>query len=246
MRDYLLDIVKHINGLGGVDYIKVVGDENTTSIHGFDKETKTVILDVEFKTPIADFVGTFGMPNLDRLNNILNIPVYAEDAKITIAKQADDQGNLLPSGVNFEGKDGDFKNTYRFMTTTVINDLLPKKAIMKPVPWHVEIQPTAAAIQKLRFQSSVHSDSTAFSTTTKNGNLEISFGDHSSHAGSFVFAAGVSGSLTRAQQWPVGVINTILSLSGDKIMRISNDGVMEITVDSGLAVYHYKMPAQTK
>jgi hypothetical protein len=44
----------------------------------------------------------------------------------------------------------------------------------------------------------------------------------------------------------VAVVNSILSLPGDKTFKISDDGVAEITVDSGLAVYHYMLPAQTK
>jgi hypothetical protein len=47
-------------------------------------------------------------------------------------------------------------------------------------------------------------------------------------------------------QWPVKQIIDILSLSGDKTMRISDQGVAEITVDSGLATYRYLIPAQTK
>jgi hypothetical protein len=38
----------------------------------------------------------------------------------------------------------------------------------------------------------------------------------------------------------------ILNLSGDKTMRISDQGAMQITVDSGLAEYHYILPAQSK
>jgi hypothetical protein len=38
----------------------------------------------------------------------------------------------------------------------------------------------------------------------------------------------------------------ILALSGNKIMRISDDGAMQITVDSGIALYTYTLPAQSK
>jgi hypothetical protein len=37
-----------------------------------------------------------------------------------------------------------------------------------------------------------------------------------------------------------------MSLAGDKIVRISDDGAAMITVDSGLAVYNYILPAQSK
>lgn len=244
MFDYLKDIVQHTYGLGVISMIKVTGNKTTTQINAFDQATKTVVLNAEFKQPIAEFQGVFGMPNLDRLNTILNIPEYKEDAKITVATQKDPEGNEVPASVNFENKSGDFKNAYRFMSTAVINDQL-KNVKMKPVKWGVEVTPTAASIQKLKFQAMAHSDATTFSSKTENGELKFFFGDAASHAGSFTFAT-TSGTLSKQLNWPVSVVNSILSLPGDKEFKISDDGVAEITVDSGLAVYHYMLPAQTK
>jgi hypothetical protein len=244
MRDYLLDIVQHTYGLGVIDMIKITGTQDGTSVNAFDQATKTVVLNAEFKNPLPDFIGVFGMPNLDRLNTILNLPVYKDNAKITVTSQKDAEGNNVPSGVNFENETGDFKNNYRFMSTAVINDQL-KNVKMKQVKWGVEVTPTAQAIQKLKFQAMAHSDATAFSSKTENGELKFFFGDQSSHAGSFTFAT-TDGSLSKQLNWPVGVVNSILSLPGDKTFKISDEGVAEITVDSGLAVYHYMLPAQTK
>jgi len=178
------------------------------------------------------------------LNTILNIPEYKEDAKITVQTQKDAEGNDVPASIQFENKTGDFKNNYRFMSTSVINDQL-KNVNMKPVKWAVEVNPTALSIQKLKFQAMAHSDATVFSSKTENGELKFFFGDSSSHAGSFTFAT-TSGTLTKQLNWPVAVVNSILSLPGDKTFKISDDGVAEITVDSGLATYYYKLPAQTK
>ena len=245
MRDHLLDIVQHTHGLGVINFIKITGTATETSINAFDQATKTVILNAEFKAPVAEFVGVFGMPNLDRLNTILNIPVYRDDAKITVTKQTDAEGVSCPSGVHFETKDGDFKNDYRFMSTAVINDQL-KNVRMKQVKWNVDVVPSVLSIQKLRFQASAHSDATSFSSKVENGDLKFFFGDHSSHAGSFVFHAGCGGSLSKQLHWPIAVVNSIFSLPGDKTFKISDEGVAEITVDSGIAVYHYLLPAQTK
>lgn len=244
MRDYLLDIVQHTYGLGVIDMIKITGTEDSTSVNAFDQATKTVVLNAEFKKALPDFVGVFGMPNLDRLNTILNLPVYKDNAKITVTSQKDAEGNDTPSGVNFENETGDFKNNYRFMSTAVINDQL-KNVKMKQVKWGVEVTPTVQAIQKLKFQAMAHSDATAFSSKTENGELKFFFGEQASHAGSFTFAT-TSGTLTKQLNWPISVVNSILSLPGDKTFKISDEGVAEITVDSGLAVYHYMLPAQTK
>ena len=245
MKDYLLDIVQHTYSLGVIDLIKITGDATTTSVNAFDKATKTVVLNAEFKKPVADFAGTFGMPNLDRLSTIINLPVYKDNAKITVSKQKDNDGNDIPSGINFENESGDFKNNYRFMGENVINDQL-RNVKMKTVKWGVEVVPTVASIQKLKFQAQAHSDATSFSTKLENGDLKVYFGDHSSHAGSFVFAAACGGALQKQLYWPVSVVNNILSLPGDKSFKISDEGVAEITVDSGLATYHYMLPALTK
>jgi hypothetical protein len=39
---------------------------------------------------------------------------------------------------------------------------------------------------------------------------------------------------------------SILNLHGDKTMRIADAGALNITVDSGIAVYEYILPAQSK
>jgi Cu2+-containing amine oxidase len=46
--------------------------------------------------------------------------------------------------------------------------------------------------------------------------------------------------------WPVKQFLAIMDLTGDKIVRISDQGVAEIIVDSGVATYRYLLPAQVK
>jgi hypothetical protein len=61
-----------------------------------------------------------------------------------------------------------------------------------------------------------------------------------------VFHPDVGGTLRRTWSWPVSQVQSILALTGDKTMRISDDGAAQITVDSGIAVYNYILPAQSK
>ena len=243
MQNLLKDIVGHTHNLGFLDTVKITGDEEATKIDSM-AEDRSVIVQAKTKEPINEVEGVFGMPNLNKLDLHLKCPEYKEDAKISVATQKDPDGNDVPASVNFENKTGDFKNSYRFMSTAVINDQL-KNVKMKPVKWAVEIVPTADSIQKLRFQSQAHSDATTFSSKTENGELKFFFGDQASHAGSFTFAT-TSGTLQKQLNWPVGVVNSILSLPGDKEFKISDEGVACITVDSGLAVYNYMLPAQSK
>jgi hypothetical protein len=190
---------------------------------------------------VADFIGLFGMPNLSKLKVLLNLQEYKEDAKLAITRK--DTGS--PDGINFENKTGDFKNNYRFMASEVVNEKA-KTAKMRPVTWHVEFTPAVSSIQRLKMQASANAEEPNFQVKTDGTDLKFAFGDHSTHSGNFVFQPGVSGQLKRAWSFPVKTVISILDLTGDKTMRFSDDGVAEITVDSGMGIYSYKIPAQSK
>ena len=243
MRDHLLDIVKNTYGLGIIDLVKISGTDSETNIEAL-AEDRSVIVQAKLNGPVAEFIGTFGMPNLGKLNTILGIPEYKDNAKIALTKQ-DRNGEQVAVGLHFENAAGDFKNDYRFMSQEIVNDKL-KTVKMRAVTWHVEFEPTVANIQRLKFQASANAEEANFTAKTNNSNLELSFGDHSSHAGNFVFQAGITGALTKSWSWPVAAVISILNLSGDKTFRISDEGVAQITVNTGIATYNYLLPAQSK
>ena len=240
MRDCLLDLVQHTYDLGCIDLIKIVGDENTTQIEGL-AEDLSVVVKGEYKNPVPDFVGTFGMPNLSKLKTLLNLQEYKEDAKLTITRKTPTE----PDGIDFVNKTGDFKNNYRFMTSGVVSEKL-KTARMKPVPWHIEFEPAVASIMRLKMQMSANAEEPNFQVKTDGTDLKFYFGDHSTHAGNFVFQSDITGQLKRAWSYPAKQFASIMDLVGDKTIRISDDGVAQITVDSGVAVYNYLLPAQSK
>ncbi len=240
MRDYLLDLVEHTHDLGCIDLIKVTGTDKATQISA-RAEDNSVVIEGEFKNPHPDFMGVFGMPNVNKLKTLLNLQEYREDAKLTISRKSDSTA----VGIDFENALGDFRNHYRFMSESVVTVKLPV-AKFKGVTWHIEFEPTVAAIQRLRMQAQANAEEPHFQAKTENGDLKFFFGDHSTHAGNFVFHAAVKGQLKRAWSWPVAQFMSILSLTGDKTIRISDDGAAMITVDSGTAVYNYILPAQTK
>ncbi len=244
MRDHLLDIVRNTYGLGTIETVKITGTDAETTIEA-NAEDRSVIIQAKTNAPVAEFIGVFGMPNLGKLNTILGIPEYKEDAKITLNTQ-DRNGATVPTGLHFENKAGDFKNDYRFMSQEIVVDRVKSIISRKELAWAVEFEPTAANIQRLKFQASANSDETTFTAKTEGDELKLFFGDHSSHAGNFVFQSGVSGTLTKPLSFPVAAVISILGLSGDKTFRLSNDGVLQISVNTGLATYNYLLPAQSK
>jgi hypothetical protein len=131
------------------------------------------------------------------------------------------------------------------MNSDIINEKL-KTVKFKGAAWTIEFVPAMASIQKLKFQATAHSEEQTFQVSTDGSNLVFTFGDASTHAGAFVFQASVEGKLRQTWSWPVNQVMSILNLTGDKTMRISDVGAMQITVDSGIAEYNYILPAQSK
>lgn len=240
-KDILQDIIDHTNGLDGIDLIKIVGTASETAIAA-TAENRTLIMNAKFKAPVLGFEGVFGMPNLGKLKTILGFTdEYDENSKITVATDASNQ----PTTVHFENKTGDFTNDYRLMNKVLVEEKI-KGVVFKGATWNLDFEPNIAGIQRMKKQRTVHSEEDVFSTTFHSGSLKINFGDPATHSGSFVFHSAVTGSLTRPSMWSVKQFVSIMDFVGDKHIYISDQGVMKITVDSGIAEYEYLLPAQTK
>jgi hypothetical protein len=243
MKDYLQDIVQNVYGLGNIDSVKITGTDTETVLSTIS-EDRSVIVQARFHNPVPDFIGTFGLPTLGKLKTILDIPEYREDAVITIERQGN-EGEDFPCSITFENKISDFTNTYRLMSPSVVTEKL-KNLKFKAPAWDVEFEPTNSSIQRMKFQAQANSDENCFTARTEKNNLKFYFGDHSTHAGNFVFHPGVTGKLSKDWKWPVGAFSSILNLVGDKTIRISDAGVSKITVKTGVAEYEYILPGMTK
>lgn len=241
MRDHLTDIIQHTCSLGFIDLIKIVGTDKETIIAAI-AEDRTVIINGKFKTPHAEFIGTFGMPNLPKLKTILGFSEYDETAVINMTRQTKD-GVDVPVAVHFETPNKDFVNDYRLMSQSIVEEKI-KPVRFAGASWNVDFEPKIVNIQRMKKQSQANAEEVNFIVKTDNGDLKVYFGNVSSHSGNFVFESGVSGTLAHGWSWPVKQFLSIMDLSGDKHVYISDQGAMRITVDSGLADYEYLLPAQ--
>ena len=243
MKDILQDVVAKTHSLGFLSLVKVNSEADATTLESM-AEDRSVILNSTTHNAVSEFNGTFGMPNLDKLALHLKNPEYQKDAKIDVVT-ADRNGKVIPTHIHFENASGDFENDYRFMNKQIIEEKL-KSVKFKGATWNVTFQPSMAAIGRMKLQSAAHAEEPTFNVSTKDNDLVFSFGDQSTHAGTFVFEAGVEGTLAHTWSWPVAQVQAILNLDGDITMSISDQGAMQISVDSGLAKYDYILPAQSK
>jgi len=248
MKDILQDIVAKTHALGFLSLVKVTGDETSTTVESM-AEDRSVILSSSTKQKVEEFgENIFGMPNLDKLALHLKNPEYQKNSKLTIIKQ-ERNGATVPTGIHFENEAGDFQNDFRFMVTEIINEKL-KSVKFKGATWNVSLTPSVASITRLKLQSAAHSEETTFTAKVEETggvkDLVFYFGDANTHAGKFVFATGVEGNLTHAWTYPIAQVQSILNLDGDTTMSLSDQGAMQISVDSGMATYDYILPAQSK
>ena len=243
MKDILQDIVSHTQNLGFLTTVKITGTDKGTTVNSM-AEDRSVIMEAETANPYPDMLGVFGMPQLQKLKYLLDGSEYKDNAKISITT-AERNGETLPVGLHFENKDGDFKNDYRFMSTEIINEKM-KTVKFRGVKWDVEVEPTVSAVQRFNFQAGANNEHPTFLAKTEGGNLKFIFGDASTHGGEFIFAQNVSGKLDRGWTWPVAQILSILKIAdvNNTTMSLSNEGAIQITLDSGLATYKYIVPAQ--
>lgn len=243
MKDILKDIVDHTQKLGFLNIVKVTGTEDKTLIDSM-ADDRSVIMYAETKNPNPNMIGTFGMPQLEKLRYLLDGKEYQEDATIEVVT-AERNGETLPVGLHFENKGGDFKNDYRFMNQEIINEKL-KTVKFRGVKWDVEVEPTVSGVQRFQFQAGANTEHTTFLSKTDGSNLKFTFGDAASHGGEFIFATDVEGKLTKGWTWPVGPVLSILKIAdaNNATISFSNEGAMQIMLDSGLATYKYIIPAQ--
>lgn len=240
IRDALVDLVSHTYELGNVDTIKVTGDKKSTTISAL-AEDRSAVIEAELTKPITDFEGLFGLVNLGKLKILLNLPEYKEGAEISVVRRSTGEAE----GLNFQNAKGDFKNNYRFMSAEVVEEKL-KTPKFRGANWDITFEPSVASILRLKMQAQANAEETTFQVKTEGGDLKFYFGDHSTHAGNFVFQSGVEGELKHTWSWPIKTVISILDLTGDKVFQISSDGAAQITVNSGIATYKYILPAQQK
>ena len=243
MKEILQDIVAHTHNLGFLNIVKITGEDTSTKIDSM-ADDRTVIMYGETAAPYADMVGVFGMPQLNKLKYLLEGSEYKDNAQLQIVK-ADRNNETVPVGIHFENATGDFKNDYRFMETSIINEKL-KTVKFRGATWDVVVTPSLQAIQRFNFQAGANNEHTTFLAKTDGNNLKFIFGDQSTHGGEFIFATDVTGKLTKAHTWPVNAILSILKIAdvNNCTLSISDAGALMITLDSGLAVYKYIIPAQ--
>ena len=248
MRDILKDIVKHTHSLGIIQAAKVTTEGEITTIDAMDDD-RTVVLRGKLHSPVTEFTGKFGLGRLGVLNGLLS---YAGEDKDGNSIEADVKvgtetrnGEEVTTELNFS-MPGGFDSSYRVIVSELV-DAQIKTASFRGAAWNVEIMPTQKAIKDLQYFAGIlGSFDPLLTARTVNGNLVFYIGDASTDKVELPFAMNVEGELKTGWSFPLSTVLTILRLSDTSTMnmKLSDQGAMMISVDSGLGMYEYILPAK--
>lgn len=242
LKDSLLDIVKVVSVLP-FEIVKVVGNEGEVTLQSKlqDDTSGAVVFTGKLKTPQPEFDGVFGLSNISMLVGLTNVEAFKDkDASVKIKRLT--KGELsYAEEITFE-KDGFGKASYRLTGEKAIPAQM--KAIAA-IQWDVEVdQPLKSKIGQFAQIAGIYStQETRFSVKTENRQLKFLIGDETSatHKAQVVFAEAVTGNIKPNHTWNVAGILNVLKLgnSANTTMKISNQGILQIEVDTGIGVYTY-------
>lgn len=245
MKSVLLDIVKHTNGLGIIENIKITGGPDGTELAAMDAK-KTVIMKAKLHDHVTDFDGEFGMGSLGLLSSLTKLSNYqGDDASIEVVRQ-ERNGTEMPTTLVFKDADGN-KDQYRFMSKEIVDQAM-KVATFRGANWSVEVAPAQKRIAQLSEVAGIYAGvDPAFSVKTEDGNLIFEVGSSEGGVvGRRVFAENIDGEMSTGWSWPLAEFLSILKLGGTIVVRFSDQGACQLDVDSGIGLYSYIMPAMTR
>ena len=250
LKSILLDILKHTNGIG-FENVKVTGTEDETTLAAMDPD-RTVIMNAILHNPVKEFLGEFGMGNLGLLSNIMRLSNYNNDSNpgtINVVRETRSGQEESPTTLIFEDKYGN-RDQYRFMSKEIVDELM-RIGKFKGANWDITISPTEEKIKQLAEVANIYTSiESTFSAKTEDNNLIFEVGSSDGGImGRRQFASNIEGTLDTTWSWNLSIVLNILKLglTGSSVMMISNQGVCQIIVDSGVSgVYTYILPALNK
>ena len=243
MRDLLLDVIKHTQGLGFIDTVKVDGSDKATVFEAMESN-KTVVLDARALKPEPHLAGEFGMGRLNILQGYLNFANYkTDDAKISVTRKDRDDKKDVPQEITFNDGNGQ-KSVYRFMSS----DMIPY-ARYKGTAWDVSVEPSNSKIKEFQEIAGILSGTEPyFLAKTEDGKLKFSIGEEGADRAEITIAEDVTGELKGELYWPTSEVISILKLGINENPKIdiTARGALQVTITSPLVEYRYILPARKR
>ena len=247
LKDVLLDIVDHTHSLGFIQAVKLENTDEGTMVEAMDDD-RTVVLKGKLNNKLQEVPGLIGMGRLGVLSGYLNYEAYKNDGGNIDVVTATRDGKQVAEELKFTSPAG-YTANYRFMVSSLIEEQL-KTIKFKGVTWDVSVEPTQQNIQDLTYFNSIMGGfEPTFVAKTDGSTLKFYIGDGANDRTELPIASNVQGKLTKGWAWPLAQVLSILKLRSNAKstkMSFSDQGAMQIVVDSSIGTYEYILPARSQ
>jgi hypothetical protein len=239
MRDILSEIVRQSIGL--FESVKITGTEDQIKVEAMDNNM--AFLKASLK-PSPEFIGEFGLTNLDMLNGLLNFTSYKTEGSTFSVKRME-VPKVGETVVAFHFKDA--SGTVGAKFATMNPNLIAQQAVIGNIDWEVQTVPTKSKISEFTQLTSLYKtvDET-FRATIVDKNLVFSLGDNheTTHNASMIFASGIEGKLSKdIMKWKSGMFLNILKIAtvNNEVPKISisGRGPIGVSVKTENGTYNY-------
>ena len=238
IKSAVQDLVKNISSTGFFDKIKITATNQQVLIEALERE-KEVVFKGEINKPVDNLVGEFGLSNLGLLGHIINDSDF-NNADSTLAVNYETRNaQSVPVELAYKNRNSS-EIVYRFMSTQLVP---PQPKFIEP-KWDVTITPSKTSVQQFTWAANgLSSYEQYFIPKVTNQELKFFIGDDTAanQRGAVLFASDTAGKLDGKHKWKISHLLSALKLADntDCSMSFSNQGVIQVTINTGLGVYKY-------
>lgn len=249
MRDILNDLIKHTDGLGFLDTVRVSGTKELTAFDSIDSD-RTIIMKANTLEACEELAGDYGISRFSVLKGYLKFTGYRTDeSKITVKHRKN--GNNDPEELIFSDGHGQ-TSVYRFMSA----DLLAPVSNFKGKEWDVSFIPDRNKISEFSQLASILSSTEKFFSVktekNENGKFDLKFiiGEEGSTTDHTVvtMVKDCDGELKGELLWPISQVLALLNLGLEENVSVDimSRGALRVTMESPYTRYEYFLPARKK
>lgn len=247
MKEIFEDLLAHTHGLGCIEMVKIVGDDQQTRIEAISP-SRSVVMTGTLKQTNPLLEGVTGLARMAVLHGYLRFPAFQDsNSTVNVVREARGDNNEI-SAVRLEfSAPGGHHSVYRFMGGETAESQI-KVPPFKGVTWDVTLEPSDGNVKDLSYFGNIlGAYDPTFVPVTQNNKLTFKVGSSNGDQSQVPFAHNVSGALTGRWCWPLSETLSILKLgisAQQCTMSFSEQGALQITVETELTTYQYILPAR--
>jgi hypothetical protein len=243
--DVLKDVLAHTQSLGMFELIKYKNTAGDATVYAYLPD-QTFLLKAKIRKDIPELTDhTIGLSRMDILSSFVGYEDFNADGSAVDIISKTIAGTNIPSEIKFESPVGTTAG-YRFTTAAVIEQNV-QDFDFTGTTYQIVFAPSEKNIKDLQFfTGALGGYQTMFTPKTEGGNLYFYIGDDGSDRTKILIKTNVSGKLSHTNSWDLSTFIKLIKLSDSAAanVNISHDGIIEISVDSGIGVYTYYMAAK--